>query len=51
MIDFMIEKLTCLLIKQDMEEKINGTNIYVKKTEIYRDLIKLLKEIKNDYNV
>jgi len=46
MIDFIIEKLTELLIKQDFEDKKKNKITYVKKTEVYKDLIKLLKECK-----
>lgn len=42
--DFVIEKLTQLLIKQDFEDKKKGKATYVKKTTAYKDLIKLLKE-------
>ncbi len=45
MIDYAIIKLTELLIKQDIEDKKKGKATYVKKTRVYRDLIKLLKEI------
>ncbi len=45
MIDYAIEKLTSLLIQQDIEDKKKGKTTYVKKTQVYRDLIKLLKEI------
>ena len=46
MIDYAIEVLTELLIKQDFEDKKNGKTTYVKKTQCYKDLIKLLKNIK-----
>ena len=46
MIDYAIEKLTELLIKQDYEDKKKGKDTYVKKTRVYKDLIKLLKTIK-----
>lgn len=45
MIDYAITKLTELLIKQDIEDKKKGKSTYVKKTQTYKDLIKLLKEI------
>ena len=45
MIDYTITKLTELLIQQDIEDKKKGKATYVKKTRVYRDLIKLLKEI------
>ena len=47
MLDFAIEKLTELLIKQDFDDKQKGKITYVKKTQCYKDLIKLLKEIKD----
>lgn len=42
--EFIIEKLTELLIKADMEDKQKGKETYVKKTRCYKDLIKLVKE-------
>ena len=42
--DFLIEKLTELLIKTDIEDKQKGKVTYVKKTRCYFDLIKLIKE-------
>ncbi len=42
--DFIIEKLTELLIKTDMEDKKKGKVTYVKKSRAYKDLIKLVKE-------
>lgn len=42
--EYIIEKLTELLIKTDIEDKKRGTSTYVKKTAIYRDLIQFLKE-------
>lgn len=44
--DFIIEKLTELLIRQDIEDKKKGKDTYVKKTRVYRDLIKFIKEVK-----
>lgn len=41
-------KLTELLIKEDFEEKQTGKVIYVKKTQAYKDLIKLIKEVWNE---
>ena len=49
MIDYAIEKLTELLIKIDFEEKKNNKIIYVRKSQAYRDLIKLLKNYQNDF--
>ena len=42
--DIIIEELTKLLIKQDLEDKKKGKTTYVKKTDCYKDLIKFLKE-------
>lgn len=41
----LIEELTRLLIKQDFYDKENNVDTYVKKTRIYKDLIKLVKMI------
>lgn len=46
MVDYAIEKLTELLIKQEFEDRGKQKDTYVKKTECYKDLIKLLKDIK-----
>lgn len=46
MIDFAIDKLSQLMIKQKFKDVQNGTE-YVKKIDVYIDLIKLLKKIKN----
>lgn len=43
-IDFVIQKLTELLIKEDFKERKSGKITYVKKTRAYKDLIKLLKD-------
>lgn len=43
--DFIITKLTELLIKQDIEDKQKGKETYVKKTRAFKDLIKLVKEV------
>lgn len=45
MLDYTINKLTELLIKQDFIDKEKGKTTYVKKTQCYKDLIKLLKDI------
>lgn len=45
---FAVSKLTELLIKEDFEEKKTGKIIYVKKSQAYRDLIKLIKEVWNE---
>ena len=49
LIDFAIYKLTELQIKTEFEDKTRGKVRYVKKTQAYKDLIKLLKEVKYDY--
>ena len=41
----LIEELTRLLIKQDMYDRGHNVDTYVKKTRIYKDLIKLVKMI------
>ena len=43
--EFIITKLTELLIKQDIEDKQKGKETYVKKTRAFKDLIKLVKEL------
>lgn len=48
LIDEAIYKLTLLLIKQDIIDKANGKETYVKKSRAYKDLIKLLKDIKRE---
>lgn len=45
LIDYAISKLTELLIQQDFEDKKKGKATYVKKTQAFKDLIKLLKGI------
>ena len=42
--EYIIEELTKLLIKTSIEDKIKGTDTYVKKTRVYKDIIKFLKE-------
>ena len=42
--DFIISKLTELLINLDLKEKETGKEIYVRKQQCYRDLIKFFKE-------
>lgn len=46
--EFLIQKLTELLIKQDFEDKQKNKSTYVKKTTAYKDLIKLVKECEID---
>ena len=41
--EFIIGKLTELMIKQDFEDKKNKKVTYIKKVDAYRDLIKLFK--------
>ena len=48
MLDYAIEKLTELLIEQDFEDKKKGKATYVKKTQAYKDLVRLLKRIKKE---
>ena len=45
MLDEIVDALTKLLIEQDFEDKQKGKTTYVKKTRVYKDLIKLFKEI------
>lgn len=45
---FALSKLTELLIKEDFEEKKTGKVLYVRKTQAYKDLIKLIKEVWNE---
>ena len=42
--EFIIEKLTELLIEQDIEDKKKGKETYVKRTRCFKDLIKFFKE-------
>lgn len=45
--EYIIEKLTKLLIKQTMEDNKKGKETYIKKTRVYKDLIKFFKEYYN----
>lgn len=45
LMNYAIGKLTELLIQQDFEDKKKGKSTYVKKTQAFKDLIKLLKRI------
>lgn len=45
--DFIIDKLTELIIDQDEEDKKKGI-AYIKKIDAYRDLIKFIKEYWED---
>lgn len=47
MLDEIIEEFTKLLIKQDFIDKQKGKETYVKKTRIYKDIIKFLKDYQN----
>lgn len=42
--NYIIEKLTQLLIQTDFYERENGVDVYIKKKQAYQDLIKLVKE-------
>lgn len=42
--DFVIKKLTELLIKQEFKDREKQKETYVKKTRCYRDLIQFFKE-------
>lgn len=42
--DFIIKKLTELMIKQDFEDKKNKKVTYIKKVDAYRDLIRFFKK-------
>lgn len=41
----LIVEFTKLLIKQATEDKTKGKDTYIKKTRVYKDIIKLLKHI------
>ena len=43
--DIAIETLTKMLIKQALKDKKKGTITYVKKTAMFKNLIKLFKEL------
>ena len=45
MLDDIIEELTKLLIEQEFEDRKKNKVAYVKKTRVYKDLIKFFKEI------
>ena len=49
LIDYAINKLTELQIKADFEDRARGKPRYVKKTRAYKDLIKLLKDLRCQY--
>lgn len=48
LIDYAIEKLTKLLIEAHFEDETRGKIRYVKKVQAYKDLVKLLKDIKKE---
>jgi hypothetical protein len=43
--DILIEEFTKLLIKQSIDDAEKGKATYVKKTRVYKDLIKLIKRL------
>ena len=43
--DELVDELTKLLIKQDFYDKKHNVDTYVKKTRIYQDIIKMVKEL------
>lgn len=48
MIEYAINKLTELLIKQDFKEKNQRKKEYCSKIECYKDLIKFLKDLQRE---
>lgn len=42
--DYIVEKLTKLMIRQDLEDKKNNKITYIKKVDAYKDLIKFFKK-------
>lgn len=44
-LDDIIQTLTNLLIQQDFKDKKTGSPTYVKKTRIYKDLLKWFKQM------
>ena len=46
--EYAIEKLTELLIKQDIKDKKEGKRELISKFEAFKSLIKLLKEVENE---
>lgn len=47
--EFIIDKLTELLINQDMKDNKNGSKECVSKVTAYRDLIKMFKNWMEEY--
>lgn len=43
--EYIIEKLTKLMIKQSIEDRQNKKEAYIKKVDAYKDLIKFFKEV------
>lgn len=43
--DFIVNKLTELLIKNDFYEKKKQVDVYIKKSSAYKDLIRLVKKV------
>ena len=43
--EYIIEKLTKLMIKQSMEDRQNKKETYIRKVDAYKDLIKFFKEV------
>lgn len=48
--DFIIERLTKLLIEQEFKDKKNGKATYIKKSDCFKNLIKLFKEMRGMFN-
>lgn len=48
--DYMIEKLTELLIKQDLKDREKGQRELISKVDAYKSLIKFIKEMKKYEN-
>lgn len=48
LLEYIIEKLTELLIEQEFKDRAKGKTTYVKKTRCYKDLVKLLKDMKQE---
>lgn len=46
--DLIIEKLTELLIKQDLKDKKTGKVELISKSGAYKSIIKFFKEVKNE---
>ena len=43
--EYIIEKLTKLMIKQSLEDRQNKKETYIRKVDAYKDLIKFFKEV------